>query len=114
MATLTKAQLTKLAAERKAITSQIDELTKRKATIDEKLLSADLDQTYVGNGVALSYTPVHGLDTALIAKRFPASKRPEFYKLTLDTPAFRKHFSQVELEAFEKVTHRIKIETVED
>ncbi len=100
---------TQLAARRREIMETINALTKEKAAIDEELLSLDLSQDYVGDGVALSFTPVHTLDTAFITKKFPAAKRPEFYKLTLDTAEFKKHFSPNELEDFQKVTHRISV-----
>lgn len=101
---------TKDAARRKEVMAAIDALTKEKAEIDARLLALDLTKDYTGDGVRLSFTPVHGLDNAAITKKFPAAKRPEFYKLALDITAFRQHFSPVELESFEKITHRIKVE----
>ena len=105
---------TQLAARRREIMDTINALTKEKAELDEKLLSLDLSQDYVGDGVALSFTPVHTLDTAFITKKFPASKRPEFYKLSLDTSEFKKHFSPNELEDFQRVSYRIKIDSIND
>lgn len=110
---LTSRTITKLAAERKEVMAQIDELTKRKAAIDERLRQADTAQTYRGDGVELSFTPVRVLDTPTILKKFPATTHPDFYKLTLDTPEFKKHFSAIELEAYQKVTHRINVRPVE-
>ena len=104
---------TQLAARRREIMDTINALTKEKAELDEKLLSLDLSQDYVGDGVTLSFTPVHTLDTAFITKKFPASKRPEFYKLSLDVGEFRRHFSSVEIEDFEKLTYRINVKPVE-
>lgn len=101
---------TKDAARRKEVMAAIDALTKEKAEIDARLLALDLTKDYTGDGVRLSFTPVQGLDNAAITKKFPAAKRPEFYKLALDIAAFRRHFSPVELESFEKITHRIKVE----
>ena len=104
---MTKA--TKLAAERRELMDDIAALTKRKAEIDAELLKLDPDKTYTGDGVELSFTPVRGLDSALIAKRFPASRRPEFYKLSLDVAEFRKHFAEKDLEPYEKVSTRISV-----
>lgn len=111
-AKLTPRTITKLAARRKEIDRLLKELTDEKAEISERLLQADYGQEYVGDGVKLTFTPVHTLDTAFITKKFPASKRPEFYKLTLDTAEFKKHFAPNELETFQKVTHRINVQEV--
>jgi hypothetical protein len=111
---LTPRTITKLAAERKEVMAQIDELTKRKAEIDERLLQADTAQTYRGNGIELSFTAVHTLDAALITKKYPATKFPDFYKLTLDTPAFKKNFSANDLAKLQKVSHRISVKIAED
>lgn len=108
---MTKA--TKLAAERRELMDSIAALTKRKAEIDAELLKLDPDKTYTGDGVELSFTSVHGLDSALIAKRFPASRRPEFYKLSLDVAEFRKHFAEKDLEPYEKVSTRINVKVVD-
>lgn len=109
MAKLTRAQITKLAARRKEVMALSAELAAEKADIDAKLLTVDLSESYEGNGVVLSFTPVHTLDSAFIEKKFPAAKRPEFYKLTLDTAEFKKHFAPNELATFQKVTHRISV-----
>lgn len=100
---------TKLGARRREIMAAVDALNKEKAEIDAKLLALDLDETYTGDGVVVSFTPVHTLDSAFITKKYPASKRPEFYKLTLDTAEFKSHFSARELATFQKVTHRISV-----
>lgn len=109
MAKLTPAMITKLAAERRDLMAQIDELTKRKKLIDEKLLSADKSKTYTGNDVEVSYTPIHTLDSDIITKKFPADEHPDYYKLALDTVEFKKHFSPKQLEEFQKVSYRIKV-----
>ena len=106
-------KVTKLAAERRELMDDIAMLTKRKAEIDAKLLKLDPDKTYTGDGVELSFTRVHSLDSALIAKRFPASRRPEFYKLSLDVAEFRKHFAEKDLEPYEKVSTRISVKAVD-
>ena len=108
---MTKA--TKLAAERRELMDSIAALTKRKAEIDAELLKLDPNKTYTGDGVELSFTPVRGLDNALIEKRFPASRRPELYKLTLDTKEVRKAFSVNELAKYESVTTRINVKEVD-
>ena len=100
---------TQLAARRREVTEQIDALTKEKAEIDAKLLALDPKEEYTGDGVHLSFSPFRTLDTAYIAKKFPASKRPEFYKLTLDTAEFKKAFSANELETMQRITYRIKV-----
>ena len=107
---ITKAKLIEMAKRRVEVMAEIKELEAEKAKIDAKLLALDLTKDYTGDGVRLSFTPVRGLDNAAIVKKFPAAKRPEFYKLALDITAFRQHFSPVELESFEKITHRIKVE----
>lgn len=104
---------TKLAARRQELMSTIKALTEEKAAIDAKLLALDLTKHYEGDGVALSFTPVRGLDNAIITKKFPASKRPEFYKLALDIGEFRKHFSPVEIETFEKISYRITVKELD-
>lgn len=104
---------TQLAARRREIMDQIAALTKEKTAIDEKLLELDPDTDLTGDGVSLSFTPVHSLDTAFVTKKFPVSKHPEFYKLALDTTEFKKHFSPNELEDFQKVTYRINVKTLE-
>ena len=108
---MTKA--TKLAAERREIMDDIAMLTKRKAEIDAELLKLDPNKTYAGDGVELSFTPVRGLNSALIEKRFPPSRRPELYKLTLDTKEVRKAFSANELEKYENITTRINVNEVD-
>lgn len=113
MAKPSTARLTKLAAERKKVMADIATLSERKAEIDAILLTADLSETYEGEGIALSFTAVHTLDPAIITKKYPAAKFPDFYKLTLDTPAFKKNFSEVQLSAFQKVSHRISVKTLE-
>ncbi len=110
MATKKPPRATQLAAERRTLMEQIAALTKRKNEIDEALLALDLDETYTGDGVTLSFTPVRNIDTAFVTKKFPASKHPEFYKLTFDTTEFRRHFSDIEIEDFIKISHRIKVE----
>ena len=100
---------TKLAARRREVMEQIDALTKEKAQLDAQLLDLDLDQAYSGDGVLLTFTKVHSLDSVYITKRYPATKHPEFYKLALDTAEFKKHFSPKELETMQKITHRISI-----
>lgn len=104
---------TQLAARRREIMDTINALTKEKAEIDEQLDLLPKDTDLSGDGVTLSFTPIHTLDTTFITKKFPASKRPEFYKLTLDTAEFKKHFSPNELEDFQKVTHRINVKPIE-
>ena len=106
-------KVTKLAAERRELMDDIAMLTKRKAEIDAKLLKLDPDKTYTGDGVELSFTRVHSLDSALIAKRFPASRRPEFYKLSLDVAECRKHFAEKDLEPYEKISTRINVKAVD-
>lgn len=108
---MTKA--TKLAAERREIMDDIAMLTKRKAAIDAELLKLDPDKTYAGDGVELSFTSVHSLDSTLIEKRFPASRRPELYKLTLDTAEVKKAFSANDLEKYQKVSTRINVKVVD-
>ncbi len=85
----------------------------RKAEIDAELLKLDPDKTYAGDGVELSFTPVRGLDNVLIEKRFPPSRRPELYKITLDTKEVRKAFSANELAKYESTTTRINVKGVE-
>lgn len=85
----------------------------RKAEIDAELLKLDLDKTYTGDGVELSFTRVHSLDSALIEKRFPASRRPELYKLMLDTAEVKKAFSANDLEKYQKISTRISIRAVD-
>ena len=104
---------TQLAARRREIMDTITALTKEKAEIDEQLLLLDPSTDLAGDGVTLSFTPVHSLDTAFVTKKFPASKRPEFYKLALDTAEFKKHFSPNELEDFQRISYRINVRPVE-
>lgn len=101
--------LTKLAARRREVMEEMAALGKEKAEIDAKLLAADLDEVYTGNGVELSFTSVRNLDGPTITKKFPADKYPDYYKLTLDTPEFKRHFSAVDLEQFQVVSHRINV-----
>lgn len=100
---------TKLGIRRREIMATIKALEAEKAEIDAKLLDLDKDSEFKGDGVIVSFTPVRGLDNAFITKKYPAAKRPEFYKLTLDVAAFRQHFSPVELETFEKISYRINV-----
>ena len=103
---------TALAARRKEVTEQIAALIKEKAALDEKLHDLDPAQTYQGNGVTLSFVPVRTVDYDFMAKEFPADKRPDLYKLTLDTAEVKKQFSPLELQGWQTINYRIKI--VED
>lgn len=104
---------TQLAARRREIMDTIAALTKEKAEIDAQLDLLPRDTDLTGDGVHLSFSPVRGLDTEFITKKFPATKRPEFYKLVLDTAEFKKHFSPNELVDFEKITYRTNVKTIE-
>lgn len=104
--------ITKLAARRREVAELIKQLTDEKNDLDAKLLTADKGKEYVGDGVSLSFTPVRNLDTATIVKKFPADKFPDYYKLSLDTPEFKKDFSARELEAFQTVAYRINVKEV--
>ena len=101
--------ITKLAARRREVAELIKNLTDEKNELDAKLLTADPSKKYVGDGVSLSFTPVRTLDTPTIVKKYPAEKFPDFYKLALDTPEFKKNFSDRELEAFQKISYRINV-----
>lgn len=103
---------TQLGARRREIMNTIDALTKEKAEIDAELNKLDPSYEAEGDGIKLSFTAVRSLDTATIIKKFPASKRPEFYKLTLDTAEFKKHFSAHDLEPFQTVGRRINVKEV--
>lgn len=100
---------TKLAARLKEVNEAIKALTEEKAKLTEALLSNDTSQSYAGDGIVLSFTPVRTLDSTYIAKKFPATKRPEFYKLSLDTAEVKKHFAPNELETMQKVSYRINV-----
>lgn len=106
----TAATITKLAARRKEIDGLLTALTKERDAISEKLLSLDPDTDLTGNGVRLTFSPYRTLDTKFIERQYPASKHPDYYKLALDTQAFKKDFSANELEDYQKVTYRIKVE----
>lgn len=114
MPTKKKPRPTQLAARRREIMDTINELTKEKAAIDEELDLLPRDTDLMGDGVSLSFTPIHSLDTGFITKKFPADKHPDYYKLQLDTAEFKKHFSPKQLETFQKVTYRISVKALED
>lgn len=109
MAARKKSTPTQLATRRREVTEQIAALTKEKAELDEKLLALDTSEVYEGDGIRLSFTKVHTLDTTYIAKKYPASKNPEFYKLALDTAEFKKAFSTNDLATMQKISYRINI-----
>jgi hypothetical protein len=106
---LSTATITKLAKERREVTAQLAELTKRKDELDAKLLSVDTSKTYEGEGIALSFTPVARLDEPTITAKFTVVEYPDYYTLKLDTAEFKKHFSPVDLVAYQKISHRINI-----
>lgn len=108
MPKLTKAQIAKLAARRMEVDQLIKDLTAEKAEITAKLDTLPLGQTDAGDNI-VTRTPFRTLDADLITTDFPASRNPEYYKLTLDTAEFKKHFSAVDLESYQKVTHRISV-----
>jgi len=109
MPKLTPAKITKLAARRREVMSEIDKLTKEKAQIDAQLEALEPGHIYEAGDLVISRNPVRGLDSPLIEKTFPASRFPEYYKLTLDTAEFKKHFSAIDLENFQKISYRISI-----
>ena len=110
---ISKAQAVKLGARRKEVTDLIAKLTKEKEILDHKLLSLDTSEIYEGEGIVLSFTPVRTLDTKFITSEYPASKNPEFYKLSLDTASFKQHFSPEELSTFQQISYRIKVDEIE-
>lgn len=109
MPKLTPAKLSKLGHRRREIMAQIKELTEEKAKIDAQVEQLDPGVPYEAEDLIISRTPIANLDAATIEKKFPPSKRPEFYKLTLDTAEFKKHFSAIELQDYQTVSYRINI-----
>lgn len=106
---LTPKKLAELAARRVEVMDKLAALTKEKAQIDAQLETLDPGVPHEAGDYIIQRTPVRGLDTALIQTKYPANKRPEFYKLALDTTEFKKHFSEIELENFQQVSYRTKI-----
>ena len=106
---LTPAKLSKLGHRRQEIQAEIKKLEEEKAKIDGQIHTLDPDTPYAAGDLIITRTAFRGLDSAVIAKKFPAAKRPEFYKLSLDTAEFKKHFSAIELEAFQTVSYRISV-----
>lgn len=109
MAKLTQKKLSELAHRRQELIERIKADTAEKSKIDAQLDTLEPGVAHEAGDLIIRRTPVRGLDATVITKKFPASKRPEFYKLTLDTAEFKKHFSEIELEAFQKITYRTNI-----
>lgn len=110
MPKLNAKKLSELGHRRREVMAQIKELETEKAKIDAQLETLEPGVPHQAGDVIIIRTPVRGLDSTAITKKFPASKRPEFYKLTLDTAEFKKHFSEIERQAFEKITYRTNVQ----
>lgn len=109
MTKLTPSKLSKLGHRRREILEQIKELNNEKAKIDAQIEQLEPGIPHEADDLVITRTPIATLDAAIIAKKFPASKRPEFYKLTLDTAEFKKHFSAIELQDYQTVSYRINV-----
>ena len=109
MAKLTPSKLSKLGHRRREIMDQIKELTDEKAKIDAQFEALEPGTPHEADDLVITRTPIATLDASIIAKKFPAAKRPEFYKLTLDTAEFKKHFSAIELQDYQTVSYRINV-----
>lgn len=109
MPKLTQKKLAELAHRRQEVMEQLKELGAEKAKIDAQLETLEPGVPHEAGDLVVIRTPIRGLDADIITKKYPASKRPEFYKLTLDTAEFKKHFSEIERQAFEKISYRTNI-----
>lgn len=106
-------KLNKLAHRRVEVMLELAQLNKEKAAIDLELETLEPGKPYKAGDLRVVRTAVNMLDAPTIAEAFPASKRPEFYKLALDTAEFKKHFSAVELAAYQKPSYRITIKEID-
>lgn len=109
MPKLTPKKLSELAHRRQAVMDTIKELTAEKAQIDAQLELLDPGVPYEAGDLVITRTPIRALDAMIISKKFPPAKRPEFYKLALDTAEFKKHFSAIELEDFQTISYRTNV-----
>lgn len=75
----------------------------------EELLSPLSVGKYEFEDLTISITEVMLPDTDAIEEAFPADKRPEFYKLAVDTAEFKKHFSPIELRKYQKPSRRTNV-----
>jgi len=68
---------------------QIKKLTEETDAIKAEIRELLPDGDYAADGLILSVTGKTVLDAAAFAKKYPAAKRPELYKLAPDLPAIR-------------------------
>lgn len=109
MTKLTPKKLATLAARRHEVTTLLAALTKEKAQIDAQLEVLEPGKFYETGDYVVSRTPRAMLDADLISKEFPPSQRPELYKLTLDTAEFKRYFSPVDQESYQKISYVTKV-----
>src|SRR5690606_1122613 len=101
---ISPAKLAELAKRRYEIAAHLAELTQEKAKIDAQLDGLPAGAYEAGEYI-IQRNPRRMLDTEKIQQTFPPSRNPEYYKLTLDTAEFKKYFSDIQLEDFQKVAY---------
>lgn len=109
MARMTKKKLEIMAQTIRDLKDDIKDKTEQVKTLEAALIEELGVGKHEAGAREVTVTPFHTLDSALIEKKFPADKHPDFYKLTVDTAEVKRQIPAARLEQYQKVSNRITV-----
>lgn len=105
---LSKKKAEALLDEREALKVELDEKAARLKEIDDQLKTLDPGEHKIGEHL-VTITEVRTLSAPLVEKKYPATRFPDFYKLTVDTAEVKRQVPAAKLPDLQTVSKRLSV-----